>query len=159
MFSKETMKALALLFIFISSMTLASAQPDLDADRAALIKAEADFEKARAERGLEGWLSYFADDAANVNPGQPIVMGKAEMRKRLEKEWNPDLKLTWKPAKADVAASRDLGYTFGTWELTGASRSGDAVHLTGKYATVWKKQPDGSWKVVLDLGNVDPVRK
>lgn len=153
------MKPFPLLFMLIGTAILMAAQPNLEQDRAALVKAEADFEKARAERGLEGWLSFFADDTANVNPGEPIVMGKAEMRRRLEKEWNPDLKLTWKPAKADVAASRDLGYTFGTWELTGKSRTGDAVNLTGKYATVWKKQPDGSWKVVLDLGNVDPPKK
>ena len=140
-------------------MSFAPAKPDLESGRAALIKAEADFEKARAERGLEGWLSFFADDTANVNVGLPIVIGKAEMRRRLEKEWNPDLKLTWKPAKADIATSGDLGYTFGTWELTGKSLAGEPVHLTGKYATVWKKQADGSWKVVLDLGNVDPARK
>jgi len=27
--------------------------------------------------------------------------------------------------------------------------------MTGKYMTVWKKQPDGSWKVVADMGNTD----
>jgi ketosteroid isomerase-like protein len=153
------MKSTIFLLMLVSSMSFASAKPDLESGRAALIKAEADFEKARAERGLEGWLSFFADDAANVNPGQPIVIGKDEMRRRLEKEWNPDLKLTWKPAKADIAASGDLGYTFGTWELTGKSRAGEPVRLTGKYATVWKKQADGTWKVVLDLGNVDPAKK
>src|SRR5262245_66593095 len=116
------MKTIIFLLVLVSSMSLASAKPDLEGGRAALIKAEADFEKARAERGLEGWLSFFADDTANVNPGQPIVMGKDEMRRRLEKEWNPDLKLTWKPAKADIAASGDQGYTFGTWELTGKAR-------------------------------------
>jgi ketosteroid isomerase-like protein len=140
-------------------MMSAATKPDLERERAALIKMEADFEKARAERGLEGWLSFFAEDTANLNPGQPIVIGRDEMRRRLEKEWNPDLKLTWKPAKADVAASGDLGYTFGTWLLTGKSNAGEAVNLTGKYATVWKKQGDGSWKVVLDIGNVDPPKK
>jgi ketosteroid isomerase-like protein len=151
------MKHSFLLFVLASAITLLAATPD--GERAALLKAEADFEKARAERGLEGWLSFFADDAANVDPGQPIVMGKEEMRKRLERQWNPNLKLTWKPSKADVAASGDLGYTFGTWELRGKSRSGDDVRRTGKYATVWKKQNDGSWKVVLDLGNTDPPAK
>src|SRR5262245_35606601 len=115
-------------------MSFAAAKPNVEQDRAALIRAEADFQRARAERGLEGWLSFFADDAANVNPGEPVVMGKTEMRRRLENDWNPDLELTWKPAKADVAESRDLGYTFGTWEMTGKSRSGEPFHLTGKFA-------------------------
>jgi ketosteroid isomerase-like protein len=153
------MKPLAFLLVCISSITFAAAKPDLEHERAALLKAEADFEKARAEQGLQGWLSFFADDTADVAPGQPITIGKDAMRRRLEREWNPNLKLTWKPAKADVGASADLGYTFGTWELTGTSRSGEPVHLTGKYSTVWKKQKDGTWKVVLDLGNTDPPAK
>jgi ketosteroid isomerase-like protein len=149
---------LVLFVVVTSSLTFAASKPDLARERAALLKAETDFEKARAERGMEGWLSFFAEDTANVAPGEPITIGKGVMRKRLEKEWNQDLRLNWKPAKADVAASGDLGYTFGTWELTGKSKSGDPVHLTGKYATVWKKQQDGGWKVVLDLGNTDPQR-
>jgi ketosteroid isomerase-like protein len=153
------MKHLLFSFVLASSFTLLAATPDVERERSALLKAEADFEKARAEKGLEGWLSFFADDAANVDPGQPIAFGKEEMRKRLEKQWNPNVKLTWKPAKADVSAAGDLGYTFGTWELTGKSRSGDDVHVTGKYSTVWKKQKDGAWKVVLDLGNADPPAK
>jgi ketosteroid isomerase-like protein len=151
------MKPIALFLLFFSSM--AAAQTSVERERAALLKAEADFEKARAEKGMEGWLSFFAEDTADVVPAQPITFGKEAMRKRLENEWNPNLKLTWKPVKADVAESRDLGYTFGTWELTGKSRSGEDVQLTGKYATVWKKQKDGTWKVVLDLGNVDPSAK
>jgi ketosteroid isomerase-like protein len=151
------MRAIAMLFVFVAS--IAAAQTNLERERAALLKAEADFEKARAEKGLEGWLSFFADDTADVAPALPITFGKDAMRKRLEKEWNPNLKLTWKPMKADVAQSGELGYTFGTWELTGKSRSGQDVRLTGKYASVWKKQKDGSWKVVLDLGNTDPPAK
>lgn len=153
------MKSIALLFLVVALVASAAAQANVERERAALLKAETDFEKARAERGLEGWLSYFADDTADVAPALPITFGKEAMRKRLEKEWNPNLKLNWKPVKADVAESGDLGYTFGTWELTGKSRSGEDVRLTGKYATVWKKQKDGSWKVVLDLGNTDPPAK
>lgn len=157
MFPKQPMKSIALLLLFFAS--IATAQTNVERERAALLKAEADFEKARAEKGLEGWLSFFADDTADVAPALPITFGKQAMRKRLEKVWNPNLKLTWKPVKADVGESGDLGYTFGTWELTGKSRSGKDVRLTGKYATVWKKQKDGSWKVVLDLGNTDPPAK
>jgi len=153
------MKTLLLLFVVASSVAFCAAKPDLERERAALLKAEADFEKARAEKGLEGWLSFFADDTADVAPGYPITSGKEAMRRRLEKQWNPNLKLTWTPAKADVAASGDLGYTFGTWELTGQSQDGSPIRETGKYSTVWKKQRDGSWKVVLDLGNSDPEKK
>jgi hypothetical protein len=45
--------------------------------------------------------------------------------------------------------SRDLGYTLGCYEIT---RTGQRVVGTGKYVTIWKKQSDRSWKVVLRRG-------
>ena len=38
-----------------------------------------------------------------------------------------------------------------------SKRVGGAVVRTGQYTTVWKKQADGSWKFVLDVGNQDPA--
>jgi ketosteroid isomerase-like protein len=77
------------------------------------------------------------------------------MRERLSKTWNPNASLQWQPVKIDVAASGDLGYTVGTWQLTGKNHKGEPVSMKGKYMTVWKKQADGAWKVVADMGNAD----
>jgi ketosteroid isomerase-like protein len=58
--------------------------------------------------------------------------------------------MTWRPTEGDIAASGDLGYTIGRWEFTGAEGS-----ARGSYVTIWRRQPDGSWKVVVDIGDVD----
>jgi len=128
-------------------------------DRQAIAKSEADFQKAIAEHGLEGWLSFFADDTADFTRGEPFSFTKEEMRKRLEKSFDPADQLTWQPVKIDVARSGDLAYSLGTWHLKGKNPKGEEVEQTGKYLTVWKKQQDGSWKVVADTGNVDPPAK
>jgi ketosteroid isomerase-like protein len=128
-------------------------------EREAIAKAEADFQKAMAEHGLEGWLSFFADDAADFTRSEPFSFTKEEMRKRLAKTFDPADQLTWKAAKIEVAQSGDLAYSLGTWHLTGKNPKGEEVEQTGKYLTVWKKQTDGSWKVVADTGNVDPPAK
>ena len=60
--------------------------------------------------------------------------------------------LSWEPLRAEIAASQDLGYTFGRYAL----RDGETVKAYGVYVTVWKKQPDGSWKFVLDGGGTTP---
>jgi len=114
---------------------------------------EAEFVKATAERGLDGFMSYFAEDASAVENGGEIVTGKASIRKSLE-PW--DVNLTWTPVKAEMAASGDLGYTFGNYVLKAKDKNGNPVVHYGKYATVWKKQKDGSWKVVMDMGNSSP---
>jgi ketosteroid isomerase-like protein len=74
----------------------------------------------------------------------------------LQKSFDPADRLTWKPVKIEVADSGDLAYSLGTWQLQGKDQKGNDVTQTGKYITIWKKQKDGSWKVVADTGTVDP---
>src|SRR5438309_11889616 len=71
-------------------------------DEQAIRKAEADFETARAAKGLEGWLSFFAEDATDIAAGGPMA-DKAAMRARPEQRWNNDLILKWRPVKIRVA--------------------------------------------------------
>ncbi len=58
--------------------------------------------------------------------------------------------MTWKPKGANVAASGDLGYTYGVYEIHTSAQ--DTV-LYGTYVSIWKKQQNGKWKFVLDSGN------
>ena len=63
----------------------------------------------------------------------------------------PPTVLTWEPTFGDVAQLGDLGYTTGPWELRPSSPQ-DKPTAYGHYVSVWRRQPDGSWKVVIDLG-------
>ena len=125
-------------------------------DEQAIRKAETDFETARAAKGLEGWLSFFAEDATDIAAGGPIA-DKAAMRARLEKRWNNALILTWRPVKIRVARRGDMAFSVGTWQLTDKSKPTAGVMATGKYLTVWGKQQDGSWRVLADTGVEDPT--
>lgn len=150
------LRAFLALLLALSTVAYGTNKTSREQARQAITKAEADFEKARAERGLEGWLSFFADDTADFVRGGPFTFTKDEMRKRLQKDFDPADQLTWKPVKIEVADSGDLAYSLGTWQLKGKDPKGNDVTQTGKYITVWKKQKDGSWKVVVDTGTVDP---
>jgi ketosteroid isomerase-like protein len=54
-----------------------------------------------------------------------------------------------------MAASGDLGFTTGPWEAK-ADIKDEKPQGYGHFVTVWKKQPDGSWKFVVDLGISHP---
>ena len=150
--------ALAVLSIAFAPTLFAAPKSTAEANKQALIRAEADFEKARAEKGLEGWLSFFADDTVDLSQGLPIANGKEEMRKRLSPHWDKSVVLKWQPVRVDVSQSGDLGYTAGNWQIPVLDRrSTKRVLITGKYLTIWKKQRDGSWKVEADMGNQDPA--
>src|SRR5215510_512600 len=68
----------------------------------------------------------------------------------------PGTSLTWRPVYASVAGSRDLGFTIGEAIRTMRGPSGAAFQRFGKYLTIWQKQTDGTWKFVVDGGNVTP---
>jgi ketosteroid isomerase-like protein len=117
---------------------------------------EAEFMKAAAEHGSAGYLSYYADDAVEVPNGGPIIQGKVNIAKGMGFLDQKDNHLTWTPVGADISASGDLGYTYGTFEFRSKDKDGKPTVDHGKYTSIWKKQKDGSWKVVLDMGNASP---
>jgi ketosteroid isomerase-like protein len=109
-------------------------------------------ERAFAARALvAGWkqafLEYFAEDAIGFDGGPGLA--KDQLRKNPDPP--PDLQLIWEPRYGDVAASGELGYLTGPVRNVRTSRdNGRPRHST--YASIWKRQRDGSFKVVMDFG-------
>jgi ketosteroid isomerase-like protein len=118
-----------------------------------LVRIEGEFMQAATDHGSQGYMSYYSEDAVEVPNGQAFLNGKAEIAKTMGFLDIPDNHLTWSPVHADVSASGDLGYTYGTFEFRSKDKDGKPVSDVGKYVTIWKKQQDGTWKVVLDMGN------
>jgi ketosteroid isomerase-like protein len=146
----KTKYSLLLLLAAFMLGALANSQSD---GSGALMKMENDFMKAAADHGSSGYMSYYADDAVEAPNGEAFLPGKENIAKTMGFLDTPDNHLTWAPLGAGMAASGDLGYTYGTYEFTGKDKDGKPVVDKGKYATIWKKQKDGSWKVALDMGN------
>ncbi len=113
------------------------------------------FGRATAERGADGWASFFADSGVMVIPGRN-VMGRPAIRELMAPELGDTTRsLTWRPVSVEASGRGDLGYSIGRWERT--VRAGtDTTRRQGSYVTIWRKQGDGTWKVVLDVGNSDP---
>lgn len=70
------------------------------------------------------------------------------------KQWQntPDFKekLLWRPVFFAMAASGELGFTTGPYELRKTLK--DSAVSAGQYSTVWKKNSNGEWKFLIDLG-------
>jgi ketosteroid isomerase-like protein len=99
-------------------------------------------------------MEFFADDGINFQP-QPTNT-KESFRKRPAPATPPPVTLNWEPVYADVSRAGDLGYTTGPYTLTDNSpEKRPARH--GYYFSIWKKQTDGSWKVVVDAGVQTPA--
>jgi ketosteroid isomerase-like protein len=116
---------------------------------------EARFAKDVLERGGAGFADWFADDGVALGNGAAPLVGKVAIAKGAN--WSPkDYELTWTPTDAMMGPSGDMGYTWGHYEGRSKDANGNPVLTSGRYITMWRKQPDGTWKVVLDAGANEP---
>jgi ketosteroid isomerase-like protein len=143
--------------LFILPNTIFQTSASSKATPATLKQLEADFMKAAEEKGSEGYMSYYAEDAVEVPNGEPFLKGKAAIAKTMGFLDDKNNRLTWSPEGADISASGDLGYTYGNYEFSAKDKDGKPIVQHGKYTSIWKKQKDGAWKVALDMGNSNAV--
>lgn len=118
--------------------------------------ADAAWLKVYDTRDVDKSVAFFDDQGSMLVPNAPIATGKKAIAKLIARGFElQDSKLTWHPDKAGVARSGDLGYTSGAYDVSFKDASGKTVSDKGKYLMVWKKQTDGSWKVLFDMSNTD----
>jgi uncharacterized protein (TIGR02246 family) len=154
------LRSLASAMFLMSVLTLAScgasnqpaAQPDDRAsDEAAIRAIDADWVKSAAAKDVQRIDSYYADSASLFAPGAPLATGKDA----IQMAWagmlaTPGFSLTFTPTKIEVARAGDLAYEFGDYQMTTNDKKGKPQVVKAKYITVWGKQPDGGWKVLVD---------
>jgi|SRR5580704_14004312 ketosteroid isomerase-like protein len=146
----------AILVVLLFTAT-SFAKKDKSAQGADLLRQlEAEFAADVAQHGHDAFIAHFAEDGVEIVDGGGINT-KDDMRK--QPAWPEGTSLTWTPVKADMAASGDLGYTYGNYIYTAKNKEGKLVTSYGKYTSIWKKQKDGHWKVVVDMGNSSPEPK
>lgn len=118
--------------------------------------ADAAWLKTYEAKDVDKAVAFCDEQGSMLWPNDPVATGKAAITKLTASAFAiPDFKLVWQPEKVGVARSGNLGYTSGTYVWTFKDASGKPVSDRGKYLTVWRKQADGSWKVLFDMFNTD----
>lgn len=138
---------------------LSACQPPADQSTSAadaVRAADIAWEKAVSSKDLAGAVAFVEPTGSILPPNAPIATGPEGVQALFEGFYAlPALNIHWQPTKVEAARSGDLAYSSGTYEMSFNDPSGKPVADRGKYATVWRKQADGSWKVVLDVFNSD----
>jgi len=137
----------------------AAAKSSDAADRDELLRLDREFDqKVAAGGGGAAWASYFAENGAMLGQSSAPVTGPEAIRQRMEPVFaNPDFSLRWTPTRAEILISGDLGFTTGRYERRAKDKDGKVEVEHGTYVSVWRKQADGSWKIILDTGSADPA--
>jgi ketosteroid isomerase-like protein len=144
---------------FVAALALASAgcakKMDTTASKTALQTADADWSKSVAT-GADAFTGFVASDGVVMPPNEAAVSGTAAIKEWATKTMTmPGFGVTWAANVVEVAASGDVGYTSGTYDLHANGPNGAPFSDHGKYLTVWKKDASGAWKVAYDIFNSD----
>jgi uncharacterized protein (TIGR02246 family) len=155
-------------FVLIPLFALAASQfgcssapkapPDTRAaDEKAIRETEAEWVKDIQAKDLDKDVAHYADDASYLVPNMPIQTGKEAIRAaHREMLADPKLSLEFAPSKVDISKGGDLAYTQGSYTMTSTdARTKKPSTEKGKYLTIYRKQPDGSWRAVEDMLNSD----
>lgn len=144
----------ALLLVFTACTS--KPNPHVSDAATAIRAADTALQKAVADRDLEKIVSHYADDAVLMPTAEPIVVGKAAIRK----EWAhilaiPNFQNRSELTKIDASSGGDMAYTMGSYVATLMGEDGNLATEPGKWMSVWRRQPDGSWRIVADIYNTD----
>lgn len=140
---------LLLPFFFL----LAACDREVDQVKEAELLLELDhtFSKVSVEKGMKAaFMDYIDQDAVILRQGSLPIEGKAAVEAYLSEIPEHYFTISWEPINAVVSEDADLGYTYGIWTMV----TNDSIQVTSKgtYTTIWRKNEEGVWKLVLDTG-------
>jgi len=146
--------AVAVLLLVSSSAGAGPKEEMMAADRA--------FSDMSLKSGAHAaFLAYMSDDVRLFDGDHPPILGKAAAAayyadvEKKDPGGEKTSTLQWTPVEAEASPDGALGFTRGTWTYTGTKKDGSKQTVTGYYVTEWKRQSDGKYKFVLDIGGAD----
>jgi uncharacterized protein (TIGR02246 family) len=150
--------ALALTLGGCGNSTQSSGASNPDSVKQAIKADEAKWNQQIKAKDTEGLASHYTDDAYFVGPGAPPSDGSTAIRQFYANGLtDPAIDVNIASDKIDVAGSGDMAYSRGHFtEKYTDKKTGKIMTDNGSYLSVYKKQSDGSWKMVEDFATTDP---
>jgi ketosteroid isomerase-like protein len=144
-----------LIFVAASVAGSAQARPDREKLKGEVAGMEDAFCAMGKAQGLRAAFRHFAaPDVAFIDTDPRKWRGEAAVLERIGPD-QPGVSLTWSASFTDVSDDGTLGYNYGRYEFRSPGADGkESVH-TGWFLTIWKRQPDGTWRYVMDNGAPD----
>ena len=154
---------LAVLGCLVACATLACScdQPasrvDPAAEKAALLKRDHEWQVAVAEKKDAAKIaSFFTADGIMFGSGEATVAGREALTKSVaDLLAGPAFKDEWTWSRVELSPDGQLAYLVGTTDITTYDASGHPVTNHARLINVWRKDPDGVWRCIVDAW-VDP---
>ncbi|HYO76899.1 MAG TPA: alpha/beta fold hydrolase [Thermoanaerobaculia bacterium] len=135
--------AALLLTLFAATAAVADAVEDVR-------QAELAFAKAFADRDKAKFFSFVTDDATFLSPVSTLRGKEAVVAGWTRYFARPQAPFAWAPDRVSVSADGTMGLSSGPVFLP------DGTHA-GSFVSTWRKQADGSWKIIFDSSGPGPA--
>lgn len=153
--ASRAVSALAALLL-VAGCTPSVAEDTSEADLQAITQIRESEIRAFSAGDRDALNEIFAEDAVVIPPGQPAVEG-VEARNAWLDDLYSQVSVEGSYTDSQVTLAGDhaferLGFVLRMTPVGG----GDPVEEVGRGLHVYERQPDGSWRIVLDIWNVGP---
>jgi uncharacterized protein (TIGR02246 family) len=130
----------------------------LEAERAAILKADSAWLAAVAARNIDSALSFWTADGQVIGPGQPAVVGQEALRAMLALTFSTaHTSVTWSTTHVVVSPNGDMAYSLGPNLFVMPDSAGRLDSLRGQAVVVWRKGSDGRWRAAIDASTPAPA--
>ena len=113
----------------------------------AMLKAEKAFAAYAVAHDTKTAFLKYLDSSATIVQNGKLVNGFVYW----SSQKHTDGLLNWWPLRAGIASSGELGFTTGQWTFQNKNIKG-SVTAQGRFASIWKQNVAGEWKVLMDIG-------
>ncbi|MFA6404060.1 MAG: hypothetical protein WCX31_20900 [Salinivirgaceae bacterium] len=145
------MKSLILIIPIVLLITACEHSKSKEEIKKEIFQIEKDFERMVLEKGVTDSFYYFADENAVIKrANDSLIFGKENIKNYYKNKDIKNATVNWTPDFIDVSEDGSLGYTYGKYVWVIKDDLGKTVEYNGIFHTVWKLQPDKSWKYVWD---------
>ncbi|UCF18653.1 MAG: DUF4440 domain-containing protein [Gemmatimonadota bacterium] len=125
------------------------ADEDVAAINAALESYTQDFEA----NDWATFVTHYAEDAVDMPPNAPSLQGTEAIREMIE-SW-PTV-TAFSTTVDEIDGSREVAFLRGGYTFSAILEGmAEPVTDTGKFVHIWRRQPDGSWLIAVEIWNSD----
>ena len=127
---------------------------EAESELASLRQAANTYHQAASAKDVRAVVALYDDDAIMVPPNADLVEGLEGVRGyRFGFIETPGVELEFEIMRVEISESGDIGWTLSIGEITINNPEGPPGRDVVRDFHTWKKQVDGSWKVVVDMWN------
>ena len=148
---RSLLAALAALAVAAPDLN-AQKQPTVDVVRRSIDGGNAKYIAAMADMNADAFARVFDPAGSRFKEGSRVVRGHGEIAFAMRQYFRRTGPVHATLETLDVWVVDDLAYETGDWAYHWTPQDLSEVMIGGKYVTVWRKQPDGGWRIWADMG-------